>query len=134
MSARSSLWSKPVITSAVHLHAPLALQGSRTPLHIVTEGRGWLRVSAGGRVCLRVFLQEGCDRVFFVDAANALRVQFRSLRGRAVVDVVVPRLLPAVAPPPPPPVPDRAALAPHTRLAVPDLRPPAVRPLLPGVP
>ncbi len=127
----SSLWRRPVIVSAVAVHAPLALPGGRTPLHIVARGRGWLRVRAGRRVVHRSFCRDGFDGVVFVDVAPLLRVQMRSLVGRAAVDVVVGVILPNAPRPVLPPALDAARLRASLHLDVPDLRPPGVRPLLP---
>lgn len=134
-----SLWRRPILERVAHLHAPVALPptsaGGRTPLHIVARGRGWLSVrdATRRRLLWRRFCIDGFDGVVHVDVAARLSVTFRSLVASATVDIALAVLAHAPAPVPPPSL-DAAAIALSPRLTIPDLRPPAVRPVLPGAP
>ncbi|MDP2343651.1 MAG: hypothetical protein Q8O67_22015 [Deltaproteobacteria bacterium] len=122
----SSLLRRPVITSATHVHAPIALPGSRTPLRIVASGRGWLRVLSGPRVSWSRFVVDGADVIALVQAAPVLRVEFRSLVGRAVVVVAIRHVLASAPAPVEAVAVDVARFGFAPALVVPDLRPPGV--------
>ena len=133
----TSLFRRPEIMSAVHLHAPLALPGGKTPLHIVARGKGWLRISSGSsgsRSSFKLFCDDGFDAVVCVDVAPSLRVEFRSLVGRAVVVVTIPHILDRGPEPSPQAAIDMQRVSAAPLLTVPDLRPPAVKPLVPAPP
>jgi hypothetical protein len=126
-SSSSSLLRRPVIASALHLHAPIALPRSRTPLHIVARGRGWLRVVANQRVTWSRFVVDGFDGIALVESAPSVSVEFRSLVGRAVVVVAIRHVL-ANSPVASADVGavDVDAFACSSSVVVPDLRPPGV--------
>lgn len=128
----TSLFRRPEILSAVHVHAPVALSGGKTPLHIVARGKGWLRVTSDASSSPRRFCADGFDGVVHVDVAGYLRVEFSSLVGRAVVVVAIPHIVRAGPHPSPAPALDVARLSPAPSHHVPDLRPPALTPCIPG--
>ena len=64
----TSLFRRPEILSAVHVHAPVALSGGKTPLHIVARGKGWLRVTSDASSSPRRFCADGFDGVVHVAA------------------------------------------------------------------
>ena len=130
-SSSSSLLRRPVIVSAVHVSAPIALppsgNSSRTALRIVARGRGWLRVRANRQTTWSRFCSGDIDVVALVEPAPLLHVEFRSLVGRVVVDVTLHAVLKSA-----PAVPalvdvDLTRLRAEASIAVPDLRPPGLK-------